>query len=222
MTSSVWDITLWKSLLPKNRFFLIFVGFSPHFTYLYSDMTLKFSKCLINIQIWQINFIAQRFQNLFCFFCSASEKFAEDLSTDSLSQGCKMDCEKLPNCELRLRIANAKKSQFHNQHNSQVAIATFRLTQFDFLEGRNCEIAKNCEIGEKIIFVSRIQPILKKIKKIFWVIFNSKMRKSQFLATFRNHNLIFGPFYNSVLSGDKKIRNDIWTIGNERMFDKKG
>ena len=149
-------------------------------------MTLKFSKCLINIKIWQINFIAQRFQNLFCFFCSASEKFAEDLSTDSLSQGCKMDCEKLPNCELRLRIANAKKSQFHNQHNSQVAIGTFRLTQFDFLEGRNCEIAKNCEIGEKIIFVSKIQPILKKLKKNFLVIFISKMRKSQFLVTFRN------------------------------------
>ena len=48
------------------------------------------------------------------------------------------------------------------------------------------------------------------------------MRKSQFLAIFRNHNSIFGPVYNPALSGDQKIRNDIWTIGNERMFDKKG
>ena len=35
-------------------------------------------------------------------------------------------------------------------------------------------------------------------------------------------NTIFGSFYDPALSGDKKIRNDIWTIGNERMFDKKG
>ena len=99
---------------------------APHFTYLYSDMTLKFSKCLINIQIWQINFIAQRFQNLFCFFCSASEKFAEDLSTDSLSQGCKMDCEK---------IAISQQTQFTGRNRN--------LMQFNFLEGRNCEKLRN-------------------------------------------------------------------------------
>ena len=36
------------------------------------------------------------------------------------------------------------------------------LTQFDFLEGRNCEIAKNCETGEKTIFLTISQ---------FWKIF---------------------------------------------------
>ena len=68
------------------------------------------------------------------------------------------------------------------------------------------------------------------------MIFKFKTRKSQFLATFRYCDFSqsqfdfrailqpypFGPFYNPALSGDKKIGNDIWTIGNERMFDKKG
>ena len=112
---------------------------APHFTYLYSDMTLEFSKCLINIKIWQINFIAQRFQNLFCFFCSASEKFAENLSTDSLSQGCRMDCKKL-------RISQLTQFTFLGAGRNR------NITQFDFLEDRSCEIAKNCEIGEKNYF----------------------------------------------------------------------
>ena len=68
-----------------------------------------------------------------------------------------MDCEKLRNCELRLRkIAISQQTQF-------IFLSAGRnrnITQFDFLEGRNCEFAKNCEIGEKTIFVSRIQPIL--------------------------------------------------------------
>ena len=62
------------------------------------------------------------------------------------------------NCEIAIaiKIAISQLTQF-------IFLSAGRnrnITQFDFLEGRNCEIAKNCEIGEKTIFVSRIQPIL--------------------------------------------------------------
>ena len=66
-----------------------------------------------------------------------------------------MDCEKL-------RVAIAKKSNFATNINYCYIIHfSERRSQFDFLEGRKCEIAKNCDIDEKTIFVARIQPILK-------------------------------------------------------------
>jgi hypothetical protein len=75
-------------------------------------------------------------------------------------QGCKMNCEKLRICEIANcdceKIAISQLTQF-----TFLSVGRNRnITQFDFLEGRNCEIAKNCEIGQKNIFVSRIQPIL--------------------------------------------------------------
>ena len=62
--------------------------------------------------------------------------------------------ENLQNCELRLR-------KTHNFATNTIhflsAVCNRKITQFKFLEGRNCEIAKNFEIGEKTIFVCEIQ-----------------------------------------------------------------
>ena len=65
-----------------------------------------------------------------------------------------MDCEKLRICE----IAISQLTQF-------IFLSADRnrnITQFDFLEDRKLRlaIAKNCEIGEKTIFVFTIQLIL--------------------------------------------------------------
>ena len=81
-----------------------------------------------------------------------------------------MDHEKLRIC----KIANCDCEKLTILQLTQFiflsAVRNRDITQFNFLEGHNCEIAKNCEIGEKTIFVSRIQPILviflKKLKKI--------------------------------------------------------
>ena len=58
-----------------------------------------------------------------------------------------MDCEKLRNCDCE-KIAISQLTQF----NFLSAGRNRNIMQFDFLEGRNCEIAKNCEIGEKNYF----------------------------------------------------------------------
>ena len=77
-----------------------------------------------------------------------------------------MDCEKLRIC----KIANCDcEKTAISQLTQFIFLSAGRnrnITQFDFLEGRNCEIAKNCEIGEKkTIFISRIQSILKNFRK---------------------------------------------------------
>ena len=61
-----------------------------------------------------------------------------------------MDCEKLRICEIANcdceKIAISQLTQF-------IFLSAGRnrnITQFDFLEGRNCEIAKNCENNKKL------------------------------------------------------------------------
>ena len=83
--------------------------------------------------------------------------FAKGLSMFfHLLQGCKMDCENCDNCEIANCDCEKNTISQITQFSFLSAGRNRNTTQFDFLEGRNCEIAKNCEIGEKTIFVSRI------------------------------------------------------------------
>ena len=73
-----------------------------------------------------------------------------------------MDCEKLRICEIANcdceKIAISQLTQF-----TFLSVGRNRnITQFDFLEARYREIAKNREIGEKPILISRIQLIDRK------------------------------------------------------------
>ena len=69
------------------------------------------------------------------------------------AQGCEMDCEKLRICE----IANCDwEKNAISQLTKLIFLSAGRnpnITQFDFLVGRNCEIAKICEIDEKNYFL---------------------------------------------------------------------
>ena len=64
-----------------------------------------------------------------------------------------MDCE-IANCDCEKAISQLTQFIFLSAGRNR------KTTQFGFLKGRNCEISKNCEVGEKTILVSRIQPIL--------------------------------------------------------------
>ena len=61
-------------------------------------------------------------------------------------QGCKMDCENCDNCE----IANCDCEKNTISQITQFSFLSIgrnrNITQFDFLEGRNCESCENCYI----------------------------------------------------------------------------
>ena len=66
-----------------------------------------------------------------------------ELDINGLKQGCKMDCENCDNCE----IANCDCEKNTISQITQFSFLTIgrnrNITQFDFLQGRNCESCEN-------------------------------------------------------------------------------